>query len=74
MPCPNAWLANMDSRKDRVLPILTATYGAADAERWFQRWRVFFMACAELFKYDSGNQWGVGHYVFDVNELAVRWR
>jgi len=33
-----------------------------DDRRGFRRWRVFFMACAELFGYDHGNEWLVGHY------------
>ena len=37
---------------------------AADARRWWQRWRLFWMACAELFGYDHGNQWLVAHYRF----------
>jgi len=62
----NAWLANMDNRRDQVLPILAATYGEADCERWFQRWRIFFMACAELFAYNGGNEWYVAHYLFGL--------
>ena len=61
----NAWLANMDARRQAVLPILEQTYGAGQAKLWWQRWRVFIMACAELFGYDRGQQWWVSHYLFE---------
>jgi cyclopropane-fatty-acyl-phospholipid synthase len=60
----DAWLAQMDSNKDRILPILADCYGSNEAPIWWHRWRVFFMACAELFAYDGGNEWYVGHYLF----------
>jgi len=60
----NAWLANMDKRKAEIMPIMEQTYGKADASKWFMRWRMFFMACAELFAYDGGQEWFVGHYLF----------
>ncbi|MEO1248010.1 MAG: cyclopropane-fatty-acyl-phospholipid synthase family protein [Pseudomonadota bacterium] len=60
----NAWLANMDSRKAAIMPILRDTYGADDADRWWMRWRMFFMACAELFDFDTGDEWFVAHYRF----------
>jgi cyclopropane-fatty-acyl-phospholipid synthase len=59
-----AWLARMDSNKQSILPILSGCYGAENAELWWQRWRIFFMACAELFAYNQGNEWYVGHYLF----------
>ena len=52
----NAWLDNMDARRSEILPILQATYGAERAEQWFQRWRIFFMACAELFGLHEGRE------------------
>jgi cyclopropane-fatty-acyl-phospholipid synthase len=57
-----AWLANMDKQKRDILPILKGVYGEKDAARWFQRWRIFFMACAELWGYRKGKEWLVSHY------------
>jgi cyclopropane-fatty-acyl-phospholipid synthase len=59
-----AWLARMDSNKEKILPILAECYGSDNAELWWQRWRVFFMACSELFNYNQGSEWYVGHYLF----------
>ena len=59
-----AWLKNMDKRKATVMPILEATYGTKDADRWWMRWRIFFLAVSEMFGADEGREWGVGHYLF----------
>ncbi len=58
-----AWYANLMTKRDQVLAILDGAYGA-DAARRFQRWRVFFLACAELFGYRNGREWIVAHYRF----------
>ncbi|MGG6316865.1 SAM-dependent methyltransferase [Stenotrophomonas geniculata] len=58
------WLANQDAAREEVMPVLVATYGQAAAKIWWQRWRMFWMACAELFGYDNGQQWLVAHYLF----------
>jgi len=56
-----AWLELQDLQRDALLPILADVYGEADAARWFERWRLFFIACAELFGYRGGNEWWVTH-------------
>ena len=59
-----AWLKKMDKNKERIMAIFKDTYGAENALIWFQRWRMFFMACEVLFGYDRGREWGVSHYRF----------
>jgi cyclopropane-fatty-acyl-phospholipid synthase len=60
----NHWLENQDRNREEVMSVLTQAYGAAEAARWNQRWRMFWMACAELFGYAGGNEWLVAHYRF----------
>lgn len=59
-----AWLANMDRHEAEIRPILAATYGKENETKWWVYWRVFFMACAELWGYRNGNEWLVSHYLF----------
>lgn len=66
----NAWLHNMDSKRSQLMPLFEETYGKDFASLWWQRWRMFFMACAELFGYDNGQQWWVSHYLFSKKGLA----
>lgn len=59
----NDWLKNMDKNKSEVLHVLKKIY-ADKYLVWYRRWRIFFMSCAELFGYNNGNEWLVGHYLF----------
>lgn len=60
-----AWLANTDQHQDEIISLFEQVYGAEQAKLWWQRWRLFFMACAELFGYRDGTEWLVGHYLFN---------
>ena len=60
----NEWLRRQDAARDTILPLFETTYGR-DARIWFQRWRMFYMACAELFGFRSGNEWLVSHILFE---------
>lgn len=59
-----AWLANMKSNRKQIEPILAKTYGAAEVRRWWVYWKLFFLACAELWGYQNGSEWMVCHYLF----------
>jgi cyclopropane-fatty-acyl-phospholipid synthase len=59
-----AWIERMDERRGPVLAVLRDIYGPEAAETWFVRWRLFFMACEELFGFDGGEEWFVSHYLF----------
>jgi len=60
-----AWLENLDRNRAAAMPVLARIYGEADARMWLQRWRIFFMACAELFGCREGQEWWVSHYLFE---------
>lgn len=59
-----AWLARMDAASPKLRQLFAETYGPDEVTRWWSRWRIFFLACAELFAYRDGNEWMVSHYRF----------
>lgn len=59
-----AWLANMDAHKNEIMLLFEQTYGKDQAVKWWVYWRLFYMACAELWNFNNGNEWLVSHYLF----------
>jgi cyclopropane-fatty-acyl-phospholipid synthase len=59
-----AWLENMDTHRAEIWPLFEQTYGAENTKRWWSYWRVFYLACAELWGFRGGNEWIVSHYRF----------
>jgi cyclopropane-fatty-acyl-phospholipid synthase len=64
-----AWLQNMDAHKKDIIPLFEKTYGKENAMRWFVYWRIFYMSCAELWKFNNGEEWIVSHYLFKKRTL-----
>jgi cyclopropane-fatty-acyl-phospholipid synthase len=63
-----AWLQRMDAQRDALMPLFQQVYGA-EAERWWMRWRLFFLAVAELFGFENGQRWWVSHTLFERRAL-----
>ncbi len=66
----NQWLESLDRNKAEALALLRPVYGK-DTAVWFQRWRLFYMACSELFAFGNGTEWHVGQYLF-ANDAGTR--
>lgn len=58
------WLKNMDKHKREILECFKEVYGTKN-RLWFEYWRIFYMACSELWKFQDGKEWGVNHYLFE---------
>ena len=61
---PTPGSANLDAAADDVARILERVAGPVRAHSRPRRWRLFFLACAELFATADGTEWGVAHYRF----------
>ncbi len=55
------WLRNFDAHRAEIDEVLKHVYGA-NARLWARRWRMFFLATAQLFGAEGGAVWGVNHY------------
>lgn len=60
-----AWLKNLDRKSDVLHAAFAADLGLSEARKQLQRWRMFFMACAELFRFRGGREWFVTHCLFE---------
>ena len=56
-----AWLARLDAGRARAIAVLATVMPRREAELQFGRWRIFFLACAELFGFAGGEEWVVSH-------------
>ena len=57
-----AWHENLTTSAAEAARALTGPLTPAEARVQVRRWQIFFLACAELFGFDEGLEWGVSHY------------
>lgn len=60
-----AWLDRIDQNEAEALAVLARDLGPGEARVQFGRWRIFFMACEELFGFKEGEEWYVAHYLLE---------
>ncbi|GAB2285945.1 hypothetical protein Dimus_020374 [Dionaea muscipula] len=58
------WLKRMDRNLGSIRLIMDSTYGKESAVKWTVYWRTFFIAVAELFGYNNGEEWMIAHFLF----------
>lgn len=59
-----AWLNRLDSQRGHLLELFGNQSNGSASQIALQRWRIFMLACGELFRYRSGEEWFVSHYLF----------
>jgi len=63
-----AWLERLEARRPEALEALRQGMDAEEALLQLRRWRIFFLACAELFAFRGGTEWGVSHHRLRARE------
>ncbi len=64
-----AWLRTLDSNSRDALKVLDNALPRDfrdSGQVLLQRWRIFLMACSELFAWNRGNSWFVSHYLLSA--------
>lgn len=63
----NGWLNFLDKswKSGELKPVLADAYGPGKEREWYVNWRLFFLACAELWGLSNGQEWVVSLYLFE---------
>ncbi|KAJ1984667.1 hypothetical protein H4R34_000501 [Dimargaris verticillata] len=76
------WLRRLTTHRDRAVKVLGRFYCPPDVdpdgheaqiigEKWFSRWRVYLMSCAEMFAFGNYQEWGVAHYLMGKHDASA---
>jgi len=57
-----AWLERLTSNRSAALQVFCRDLPEGQARLQLERWRLFFLACAELFGFAGGTEWVVSHH------------
>ncbi len=57
------WDDNLVAHREEAVAVMERDH-PGEGERWFRRWRLFFLACAGLWGYRGGDEFMVSHYLF----------
>jgi cyclopropane-fatty-acyl-phospholipid synthase len=63
-----AWLSSLDRNGDQVRKIMGHVYGRTNQTRWLVNWRLFFLACSEVWNVRNGQEYLVSHYLFEKEQ------
>ena len=63
--CPQAWLKNWAANKKEVRVHLAETYGEENVDRWYNRWKAYYMGSSEFFGWKGGDEFGLIHYLWE---------
>jgi len=63
-----AWLDKLDHDTVEVRRILGETYGSNKETVWLVNWRLFFLACSEVWGLKGGQEYLVSHYLFEKRD------
>jgi cyclopropane-fatty-acyl-phospholipid synthase len=58
------WYSNLLVNREKAEEVFARTYPNENPKVWFERWKIFFLACAEMFALRGGSEWLVSHYLF----------
>ncbi|MEZ6108119.1 MAG: cyclopropane-fatty-acyl-phospholipid synthase family protein [Pirellulaceae bacterium] len=60
-----AWLDNMTRNRSRLEALFADVYPGQSPAQWYRRWRMLYLAGAEMFGLRDGAEWYVSHYRFE---------
>ncbi len=63
-----AWLAKLDRHRAQVRQLMARVYGHRNQIRWLVNWRLFFLACSEVWGLRNGREYLVSHYLFEKEQ------